>query len=80
MIWEKLQKWAHDVVGYLVSGCCIDWDTVCLMWPRTCEEWTNVFGFLIAFFTLFFITLPKAWRNAKNFLEKRRYHDSGRRN
>jgi len=65
MFLERLQKWIHDAIGYIVSGWCIDWDKLCLMWPNNCEEWTNVFGFLIAFFTLFFITLPKAWPNMK---------------
>jgi len=60
---ETLKKWMADFIGYLVSF-------ICMLMPRTCEEWTSLFAMMIAFFTLFFITIPKAWPNVKRFWRK----------
>ena len=51
---EKLEKWAHEIIGYIAT-----W--VCIHLPKNCDEWSSFIGVLIGGITLVFITLPKAW-------------------
>jgi len=51
-----------EIFGYFVS--LFVWLVGFL--PKTCEGWTHLLAFFIAFVTFFFITLPKAWDYQKN--------------